>query len=115
MDVTKIIDFLKEITIRTLPRTPRGERDKNKLKNVLKNSWAPNCFTGHFLFCSRPTSPRGGRGRVALSFPFKTDDFEPVPGKDPGGSHFIFILALSAAGARYRLRRTVSHTAMLQG
>ncbi len=36
----KIIDFLSKLTVRTLPRTPRGEGDKNKLKNVLKYSWA---------------------------------------------------------------------------
>ncbi len=32
-------DFLREMAVWTLPRDPRGEGDKNKIKSVLKYSW----------------------------------------------------------------------------
>ncbi len=39
----KTPDFPKQITVRTLPRTPGGRGDKNKIKNVLKYHWACVC------------------------------------------------------------------------
>ncbi len=38
----KTYGFLKKMTVRTLPRTPRGRGAKGKQKNVLKYSW-PKC------------------------------------------------------------------------
>ena len=36
---TKTIDFMSTLTVRTIPRTPRGEGRQEQNKSVLKYSW----------------------------------------------------------------------------
>ncbi len=35
----KALDLLRKMSVRTLPRTPGGTGNKNKIKSVLKYSW----------------------------------------------------------------------------
>ncbi len=38
-DRPKTTDLLRKMAVWTVPRTPRGRGDRNKIKNVLKSSW----------------------------------------------------------------------------
>ncbi len=53
-------DFLKNMLIRTLPRTPpRGRGDKNKIKHVLEYSWAKGGGEGMARGEGQKGSPTG--------------------------------------------------------